>query len=255
MVDELQQQAKDMEKELQTWEEEVRQARKEYYELNYYTTLQLLTLRKELGRLKISEQPRAHSQIKPHVLALLESISTEIISPHVWDVVKSVTAEQQQGGGASVFTTQHYTSAEMLPASTAGPSSQAVPSTQPSLTDDILASADRQASASASRTRLPQPKLTHDELTEKQREVFDNFMNYYNYPERLILMALEKFREDQHEAENWIMENASQYDLSDDESGEIDIDEKMESELDSDSEQEPDVISKTPPMQSPSGKY
>ena len=68
-------------------------------------------------------------------------------------------------------------------------------------------------------------------------------------------MTLEKFGEDQHEAENWIIENASQYNLSDDEGGEIDIDEKMESELDSDSEQEPDVISKTPPMQSPSGKY
>ena len=260
MVDELQQQAKNMEKELQMWEEEVRQARKEYYELNYYTTLQLLTLRQELGRLKISEQPRAHTQINPQVLALLESISTEITSPYVWDVVKSVTAEQPQGGGgASVFTVQQHSSAEVFSASTAGPSSQAFPHdqpVQPSLTDDILAAAaDRQASGSASRTRLPQPKLTHDELSEKQREVFDNFMNNYNYPERLILIALEKFGEDQHEAENWIIENASQYNLSDDEGGEIDIDEKMESELDSDSEQEPDVISKTPPMQSPSGKY
>ena len=255
MVDELQQQAKDMEKELQTWEEEVRQARKEYYELNYYTTLQLLTLRKELGRLKISEQPRAHTQINPHVLALLESISTEIISPYVWDVVKSVTAEQPQGGGgASVFTAQQHTSAEILPASTAGPSFQVVPSTQPSLTDDILAFADTQASATTSQARLQQPKLTHDQLSEKQREMFDNFMNY-EYPERLILMALEKFGEDQHDAENWIIENAIQYGSSDEEGEDIDIDERMESEFDSDSEQEPDDISKTPPMQSPSGKY
>ena len=95
MVDTLQQQAKDMEDELQVWEDQVRQTREQYYELNYYTTLQLLTLRKELGRLKTSGQPRAHTQINPHVLALLESISTEITSPDVWEAVKSVTAEQQ----------------------------------------------------------------------------------------------------------------------------------------------------------------
>ena len=254
MVDELQQQAKDMEKELQTWEDEVRQARKEYYELNYYTTLQLLTLRQELGRLKTSEQPRAHSQINPQVLALLESISTEITSPYVWDVVKSVTSVQQRGE-VNVFAAQQHTSAEMFAPSTAGPTFQMVSSVQPvqpSLADDILASADMQASASASRARLQQPKLTHDQLTERQREIFDNFMNC-DYPERLILVALEKFGEDQHEAENWIIENASQCDLSDDEGGEIDIDQKMESE--SDLEQEPDVVPKTPPMQSPIGKY
>ena len=188
MVDTLQQQAKEMEKELQMWEEEVRRARKEYYELNYYTTLQLLTLQKELGRLKISEQPRAHSQIKPQVLALLESISTEITSPRVWEAVKSVTAVRR-----IVFTTQHHTSAEMLPASTAGPFSQILP-IQPSFTDDILAAADMQASASALRARLQQPNLTYDQLSEKQKQMFDDFMNCY-YSEQLILVALEKFGE------------------------------------------------------------
>ena len=234
MVDTLQQLAKDMEEELQMWEEEVRQARKEYYELNYYTTLQLLTLRQELGRLKTSGQPCTHTQINPHVLALLESISTEITSPHVWEVVKSITAEQQRGGGASVFTAQHHTSAEMFQVSTAGPTFQVVPSVQPaqpSLADDILASADMQASASASRASLQQPKLTHDQLTEKQREMFDNFRNC-NYPERLILMALEKFGKDQYEAENWLVDIVSQYGSSDDESGEIDIEEE-DSESDS----------------------
>jgi len=253
MVNELQQQAKDMEEELQTWEEEVRQARKEYYELNYYTTLQLLTLRQELGKLKISEQPCTHTQIKPHVLALLESISTEIISPYVWDVVKSVTAEQQpqEGGGASVFTAKHHTSAEMLPASTAGPSFQVVPSIQPSLADDILAAADMQASASASQARFPQPKLAYDQLSEKQQEIFDNFRSR-EFSEQLILVALEKFGEDQYDAENWIADNAGQYGLSDDEGGEIDIEEEEESEADSEVE---DTLPQATPLQSPIGMY
>ena len=248
MVDELQQQARDMEEELQSWEEEVRQAREQYYELNYYTTLQLLTLRQELGRLKTSEQPRAHSQINPQVLALLESISTEITSPRVWEVVKNVTAEQQRGG-ASVFTTQHHTSAEMFPARMAMPTSQVVSNVQPvqpSLADDILASADMQASTSTSRARLQQPKLTHDQLSEKQREMFDNFRNC-DYPEQLILVALEKFGEERYEAENWIIENASQYGSSDDEGGEIDNEEEEESEADSEME---DAL---PRVQSPIG--
>lgn len=38
--------------ELQSWREEVREARFHHYELNYFTTPQLLTLRKELGYLK-----------------------------------------------------------------------------------------------------------------------------------------------------------------------------------------------------------
>ena len=236
MVDELQQLAKDMEEELQTWEEEVRQTREQYYELNYYITLQLLTLRNELGRLKTSEQPRAHTQIKPQVLTLLESISTEITSPCVWEIVKSITAEQQQGE-ASVFTAQHHTSTEMFAPSTAGTTSQVVPSiqpAQPSLADDILTSADMQASASTSRASLQQPKLTHNQLSEKQREMFDNFRNC-DYSEQLILVALEKFGEDQYEAENWIVDNASQYGSSDDEGGEIDNEEE-ESEADSEME-------------------
>ena len=253
MVDELQQQAKDMEEELQTWEEEVRQARTEYYELNYYTTLQLLTLRQELGRLKISEQPCAHTQINPHVLALLESISTEITSPYVWDVVKSVTAEQQREREVSVFTAQQHTSAEMLPASTAGPSSQSFPRDQPiqpSLADDILAAADMQTSASASRPRLQQPKLTYDQLSKKQKEMFDNFRSC-EFSEKLILIALEKFGEDQYDAENWIVEDAGQYSLSDDEGGEIDIEEE-ESEADSEVE---DTLPQATPLPSPIGMY
>ena len=255
MVGELQQLAKDMEEELQMWEEEVRQARKEYYELNYYTTLQLLTLCQELRRLKTSEQPRAHTQINPQVLALLESISTEITSPCVWEVVKSITAEQQRrGGGASVFTAQHHTSTEMLPASTAGPTSQVVPSVQPrqpSLADDILASADIQASASASQARLQQPKLTHDQLTEKQREMFDNLRNC-DYSEQLILVALEKFGEDRYEAENWIADNESQFGSSDDEGGEIDIQEEEESEPDSEMD---DTFPQATSLRSPVGMY
>ena len=101
MVNALQQQAKDMEKELQIWEEEVQQVRNKYYELNYYTTLQLLALCKELGRLKTFSQPHFCTEISPHILALLESISTEMSSSYIWE---GVTGRQQTEEAAIVFT-------------------------------------------------------------------------------------------------------------------------------------------------------
>ena len=249
MVDTLQQQAKDMEEELRIWEHEVGQTRKKYYELNYYTTLQLLTLRKELGRLKTSDQSRTHTQINPHILALLGSISTEITSPCVWEIVKSVTAEQQRREGAGGLAAQHHSSAEMFPANTARPTCQVLQSNQPSLADDILASADMHATATSSRS-----KLTQDQLSEKQQEIFDNLMNC-EYSEQLILMALQKFGEDQHEAENWIIENPNQSDSSDGESGEADIEEEAETETESESESEQDTSPKATVLQSPIGTH
>ena len=261
MVDTLQQQAKDMEEELQEWEDQVRQTREQYYELNYYTTLQLLTLRKELGRLKTSGQSRAHTQINPHVLALLESISTEITSPDVCEVVKSVTAEQQgergEGvGGSSPFPpTQYHPSAEKITANIVGPTFQmveSVQSNQPSIAKEILASADLQASTSTSAACSQQPKLTQDSLSEKQKEIFANLVNC-NYPEQVVLIALEKFGEDQYEAENWIFENASGYGIPEGAGTDTDIDEEMESESDSDLESDPDMASAATLHQSPMG--
>ena len=257
MVDTLQQQAKDMEEELQAWEDQVRQTREQYYELNYYTTLQLLTLRKELGRLKTSGQPRAHTQINPHVLALLESISTEITSPDVWEVVKSVTAEQQGGGGggASPFPNQYHPSAEKMTANIVGPSFQvfeSVQSNQPSIAKEILASADLQASASTSAASLQQPKLTQDDLTERQKEIFDNLVNC-DYPEQVVLIALEKFGEDQYEAHNWVTENASHYTIPGVEGAAAEVDEEMESESDSELESDANMASAAATLQSPIG--
>ena len=249
MVDTLQQLAKKMEEELQMWEDEVRKARKEFYELNYFTTLQLLTLRQELGKLKTSEQPYFYAHINPYVLTLLESISTEITSPCVCEVVMSIAAEQQRGEGTNEFTAQQHTSAEMLLVSEESPVSQNIRPKPISLADDILASADMHATASFSHASLQQSKLTLDKLTEKQKEMFDDFINC-KYSEQLILVALEKFGEERYDAENWIFENASQYGSSDDEGGEFDIEEVMESESDS----EPaDTLPLATPLQSPIG--
>ena len=259
MVDTLQQQAKDMEEELQVWEDQVRQTRDQYYELNYYTTLQLLTLRKELSRLNSSDQPRAQTQINPHVLVLLESISVEITSPDVWEVVKSVIAEQQEEVGGRPFPTQCHPSAEKITGSMTGPTSpvvESVRSNQPSIAKDILASADLHTSASTSTASLQQAKLTHDCLTEKQKEIFGHLVNL-DYSEQVILIALEKFGENQYTVEEWIIKNAHRYERHETEGAETDteIDEEMESESDSELESDLDIASASIPLQSPKGRF
>ena len=268
MVNTLQQQAKHMEEELRKWEDEVQQARKEYYELNYYTTMQLLTLRKELGKLKTSRQPHD----SPHVLALLESISTELSPACVCKVVKSVTMEEQKETtgiiNRPVWTSFSVPGVAWLGLACVGLAwlawlgvvSFGLGSTCLawlglawlgmvwfgfSYANDIL------ASARASHVSLQQPMLSYDQLNVKQREIFDNLMNC-GYSKRLILRALEIFG-DQHEAENWITENANQHGSSDDDSEGSDIDEEEEADSDLETESETDVAPNATPLQNPIG--
>ena len=87
LIDQLQLQASNMEKELSNWKDNVKSQRESFYELNYYTTLQLLTLRKELGRLK---DPSSSASISPEVLTLIQSISTKVEPFHVVSAVKQI---------------------------------------------------------------------------------------------------------------------------------------------------------------------
>jgi len=257
-VHKLQQLAKDMEEELQAWEDQVQHAREQYYELNYYTTLQLLTLRKELGRLKTLGQPCSHTQINPHVLALLESISTEITSPDVWEAMNSVIAEQQGeqgkvGGEESPSPNQEKITAIIVATCQVVDSVQ---SNQPSITKEIFASADLQASTSTSVIRLQQPKLTQECLSEKQNEIFVNLVSC-DYPEQAVLIALEKFGEDQYESFNWLDKNAHHYGTPEVEGAgnSTEVDEEVESESDSELESDPDVASAATPLRSAIGMY
>ena len=81
----LQTRANTMECELQKWNEAVFKARQMFYELNYFTTVQLLTLRQQLGTLNVTQN------VPPSVLALLQSISSEVQSESICRVVREVS--------------------------------------------------------------------------------------------------------------------------------------------------------------------
>lgn len=69
--------ATSMQDELRNWEEEVEHMREEFYELNYYTTLQLLTLREQLA---VQRSQRGCTPLSHNVLTLLQSVSRTVTS-------------------------------------------------------------------------------------------------------------------------------------------------------------------------------
>ena len=93
VVDRLQQVASKLEADLEQWKHEIQKQREQFYELNYYTTKQLLLLRQELGRL----QEPGENVVKPEAMALLQSISRKITDNEVKTCVLSVRMTTREG--------------------------------------------------------------------------------------------------------------------------------------------------------------
>ena len=87
----LQEHAKQLEDALNNWEREIQVARTRYYQLNYYTTLQLLILRREFGKFKASFS----TCVLSNVFTLLHSVSPRIENSAVRDAVLRAISEPQ----------------------------------------------------------------------------------------------------------------------------------------------------------------
>ena len=87
-------QASEMENDLENWMKEVEDKRNQFYELNYFTTPQLLSLCEELGQFKcVVDQ---HKPINPEVMSLLQSISREVTASDVKEQIQIVCAILQE---------------------------------------------------------------------------------------------------------------------------------------------------------------
>ncbi len=89
IVNRLEKQAKRMERDLRNWSDTILQRRNEFYHLNYFTTQQLLFLRKELGCFR---EACGNRHMKPEVMALLRGISREITLQNVRSEMKDNSA-------------------------------------------------------------------------------------------------------------------------------------------------------------------
>ncbi len=189
MVPDLQSLAKEMELELCEWIDSVKRARDEFYELNYFTTKQLLILRKELGRFKRNPDPDVCHQRPTTVLALLHSISPAI--DELPEVIQEVVCESL-----------HELSNSAIPCdsmSGLGQPSHTSDICSQSLAADILASVDTGVS-------IPQPSVSAECLSIKQKDLLVEMTNY-GFTEDLVMMAFEECGENEHKIWDWCEEN------------------------------------------------
>ena len=90
-VDKLQHITASLEDELLKWKKEVAKNCHTYYELNNYTTSQLLYLRRQIGNLKAG----ANAPISYKALMLLNSISYAVTPSNVKQTVQNCLMEQK----------------------------------------------------------------------------------------------------------------------------------------------------------------
>ena len=204
LVEDLRDQAKEMEDELERWNKEVVDARRMFYELNYYTMRQLLVLRSELGRMK-SEKALllpTHGQ----VMALLESISSAISPCVLAGIVQNVTSEHLEDG---------YQETEDLPPLPSTPVERETPletSSLPALPlDNQLTSGAQPAVRVVS--SLPPVRLSREDLSEEQEEHFTDICESLKYCEMTALKAIEEVGgRDWNDIRNWLEDHGEEYD-------------------------------------------
>ena len=207
LVGDLQKQAKEMEDELEMWNREVAMARKRFYELNYYTTRQLLVLRSELGKMKSPGKASSQSQ-QAQVMALLESISSKITPRDMVNIVQHVaiqlvedrrspvtpTLEDAQDAGVHTEPSPDNFSLPLLP-----PVNQ-LEDTPPAVDHPVACAQSLHVS------------LSREQLNEKQNEHFINIIAGFGLSEMIALKAIEEVGDgDWNEIENWIQENGEKY--------------------------------------------
>ncbi len=88
-----------LERDMIIWKQNVESAREKYYELNYFTTLQLLQLRKELG---ILSQTGTNHKVDRNVLMLLKSVSPQVSSRMVKDSLQAAVQPEPMGGEETI---------------------------------------------------------------------------------------------------------------------------------------------------------
>lgn len=173
IIDKLTAALKKMTKDLEEWQKMVDDARKRFYCLNYYTTQQLLLLRKELCHL-------VHpSDMKPDVLTLLMSLSREVTADLVVPLINQVNEENDEDEW-TVHTQDNHS---------------------------ILQKDTKDIREIVETAVIPQAKLKVHTLTTQQNIILANLVRCYD--KELILLAFENVKNPdiEEEVDEWCAKN------------------------------------------------
>ena len=219
LVGELQKEARRMEDDLNRWKGEVKQSRMEYYELNNYTTAQLVVLRRELGKMKNNS---GAATIDPRVMLLLHSISTDLTPDAVKDSVSNflleIASAENTNRTEAMFIEQHDRACKQAsPVSI----SENLLTHRPLIgsvnlnkfaTNVVLdsVSVDIKQSGTISHSKLD-AMLSVEELSGKLKDTYINLTSTFGYSSKLILGALKHCGEDRYAAEQWCLDHMDSF--------------------------------------------
>ncbi len=205
--------ARSMEKDLDEWKTQISRQRQLFYHLSYYTTIQLLTLRRELGCYK--EDSHSKISIKPEVVALLQSISRDITGINVKEDLCRITAlymynEQNESSQESAKISTADGKGHKLANSSKFDANQ---SEQNLGVSKILSKIMNDEASS----HLPKPLLTKSELTDTQQAILANIKQNNDFPTNIILLAFDRCAkaDDEDVIEEWCLEHLNDYQYPD----------------------------------------
>ena len=199
IVDKLTCILKEMSDDLEEWQNVVAKARNEFYSLNYFTTQQLLLLRRELSHFTDFNY---NADLKPDVMALLQSLSNELTQKLVVSHIRGLSNEQEDEEEDDMELDNNNSAVSMSLSATES---------------ETAASASKLLSSSG-----PLPTLSAKDLTDNQKMILENLMESFGYSEKLVLLAFERIAKPdiEEEVEKWCTEHEEDYKYDDNEADE-----------------------------------
>ena len=199
IVDKLTCILKEMSDDLEEWQNVVAKARNEFYSLNYFTTQQLLLLRRELYHFTDSNYD---ADLKPDVMALLQSLSNELSQKLVVSHIRGLSNEQEDEEEDDMELDNNNSAVGVSPSTTE---------------TETAASASKLLSSSG-----PLPTLSAKDLTDNQKMILENLMESFGYSEKLVLLAFERIAKPdiEEEVEKWCADHEEDYKYDDNEADE-----------------------------------
>ena len=198
-MEQLQQHATEMEDELEKWNEEVALARKQFYELNYYTTRQLLILRSGLKLSENSSKPYQWRQVK----VLLQSISSKITPTALANMVQEVTSKTSEvvevDEHSSVHSDISFEGVSVEPST--------LVSSPSLLLSDHLALDENHCTSGSTHIGL-----SLEDLSMNEKQFFTDIIENYGFCEMTALKAIEAVSGgDWNDLVNWLEENGDEW--------------------------------------------
>ena len=213
-VEKLTDQAANMENELTGLLNSINEQRLQFHALNYFTTQQLLQIRRELGNLK-QDSTR---EVTPQLHSLLSSFSLYITSDDIKNEVETVCLifNEQEAIYEKQESRNEAFEVQLPLATEASMATEDCVTTQPeqfeynSVNDDHVSEGDSQNEL----------KLLIENLSKYEEEIFEQLHDYLEYSDlvcyKAVKYALSSNSDDKlNEAIKWCLENSGQYENDD----------------------------------------